>query len=161
MRSLCSPAFYVPGIGMGWRGVSRENADGWPWRAITKRLTSRACMALTAQGVLAWWPQAVARSRSARLLRDRPLPPTQKREHQSPPTDSEPCHRSDHRVAAHGHRGADTADRPFSIALSWGCGRRGKVTSGAGPRAPINGAMTDQWYLGRLTAARGAGYLRM
>ena len=42
MRSLCSPAFYVPGIGMGWRGVvSRENADGWPWRAITKRLTIR------------------------------------------------------------------------------------------------------------------------
>ena len=80
MRSLCSPAFYVPGIGMGWRGVvSRENADGWPWRAITKRLTIRACMALTAQGSPAWWPQAVARSRSARLLRDRPLPPTQKR----------------------------------------------------------------------------------
>ena len=97
MRSLCSPAFYVPGIGMGWRGVvSRENADGWPWRAITKRLTIRACMALTAQGSPAWWPQAVARSRSARLLRDRPLPPTQKREPQSPPTDSEPCRRAAH-----------------------------------------------------------------
>lgn len=35
MRSLCRSVAYVPGIGMGWRGlVSRENADGWPWRAL-------------------------------------------------------------------------------------------------------------------------------
>ena len=35
MRSLCRSVAYVPGIGTGWRGlVSRENADGWPWRAL-------------------------------------------------------------------------------------------------------------------------------